>query len=169
MGTALKILKMKHPSKIIATVAGLLVWTVASASSPVITYTAPPRVIESPREIYQLPPVEMLAVVEITKTEPVASSHEIVLASVSAYTSSLDETDDTPEINARGTKPGPGSIACPSRYPFGTEVLIRDESYFCDDRMNPRYADGDYFDIWMSSKAEAIHWGRRTIEVFVVQ
>lgn len=176
---------MKRPSNIAGILlAGLLFNFLLNTTGPTVTYTATPKIIETVEAheptpaIYVIPPVESLAVVsEITSlpvaTHPVkelqAMPHEIVRASVSAYTSSPDETDDTPEINARGTKPGPGSIACPTRYPFGTEVIIKDESYFCDDRMNPRYADGNYFDIWMESKVEAMHWGRRTIDAQVVQ
>lgn len=169
-GTALRIIKMKRLSNIAGILlAGLLFNFLLNTTGPTVTYTATPKIIETVEAheptpaIYVIPPVESLAVV--SEIVP----HEIVRASVSAYTSSPDETDDTPEINARGTKPGPGSIACPTRYPFGTEVIIKDESYFCDDRMNPRYADGNYFDIWMESKAEAIHWGRRTIDAQVVQ
>lgn len=96
--------------------------------------------------------------------------HELTFfAEVSAYTSSVDETDDTPNINAMGTRPGPGSIACPTRYAFGTKVMINGDEFSCDDRMNPRYAGGDYFDIWIETKAQAFQWGRRTVEVIVIE
>lgn len=104
-------------------------------------------------------------IVVVTKDPP----HELIRAQVSAYTSSPDETDATPNINAAGSKPGPGSIACPPRYKFGTKVLLNNKEYVCDDRMNQRYASGDYFDIWMYTKRDAIHWGRRTITVQVLQ
>lgn len=148
----------------VAVFCSLLLLTVAEASNAPTYYKAPERVHHvKPIAPTPLPPVEALAVV--SKILP----HELMFAEVSAYTSSVDETDDTPNINAQGTKPGPGSIACPSRYEFGTEVIIKNESYFCDDRMNPRYAGGDYFDIWMETKTEAYQWGRRTVEVMVVQ
>jgi len=35
--------------------------------------------------------------------------------------------------------------------------------------MNPRYAGGDYFDIWIATKAEAMQWGRRTVKVTVLK
>jgi len=158
---------MKHLSKrITAAMAGIIflcVLNFSSASSTVIVYEAPAK--KEIRIEYKIPPVETLAVVSTTTPH----EFEIFSAQISAYTSSADETDDTPDVNAMGRKPGPGSIACPARYVFGTKVFIRDEVYFCDDRMNGRYSGGDYFDIWMSSKAEAIHWGRRTVEVKVVQ
>lgn len=117
---------------------------------------------------YTIPPAEDLAVVYGPEDETFRP-HEFLLAEVSAYTSSVDETDETPNINASGTKPGPGSIACPTRYEFGTLVFINGNEYRCDDRMNPRYDTGRHFDIWIESKDEAFAWGRRIIEVEVVQ
>lgn len=95
--------------------------------------------------------------------------HEFVRAEVSAYTSSVDETDDTPWINAAGTRPGPGSIACPARYEFGTKVIIEERTYVCDDRMHKKYASGDYFDVWFLYKRDAFNWGRRNIEIIVLE
>lgn len=93
---------------------------------------------------------------------------ERLRASVSGYTAHHDETDDTPDITANGDRVYVGGIACPTRYAFGTEVRINGRTYTCNDRMNARYRAGNYFDIFMSSKSEAIHWGRRTIDVEVV-
>lgn len=137
-------------------------WTLVNVASADVVYIKP-LAVERNAPDYTIPPAIDLAVISITPPP-----HETMLAEVSAYTSSVDETDDTPNINAAGTKPGPGSIACPSRYEFGTEIVIRDESYFCDDRMNPRYSGGDYFDIWMETKPEAFQWGRRQVEVKVI-
>lgn len=88
-------------------------------------------------------------------------------AEVTAYTSSPDETDDTPEINAAGTKPGPGSIACPRRFDLGTVFIIEGRRYTCDDRMNKRYTNR--FDIWMESKDDAIEHGIQTLKVEIAQ
>lgn len=136
-----------------AYIVGLFFWTIVYASNT-ITYEAPEKE-EATTTVRVL----------IATTTP----HELVRAQVSAYTSSVEETDDTPEINAMGRKPGPGSIACPTRYEFGVEVIVSGKSYFCDDRMGPRYSGGDYFDIWMSSRESAMHWGRRHVTVEVVQ
>lgn len=87
---------------------------------------------------------------------------------MSAYTSDPAETDDTPFITASGARTRDGIIACPAKYEFGTKVEINGERYTCEDRMNPRY-DGEHFDIWMQTKAEAFKWGRRLVEVTIIE
>lgn len=94
--------------------------------------------------------------------------HEVVLATVTAYTSSVDETDDTPFITASGATTGHGVIACPSKYDFGTKVIIGDTEYTCEDRMNRRYWEQDRFDIWVETKKEAYHWGIQEVEVKII-
>lgn len=91
-----------------------------------------------------------------------------LLAEVSAYTSSADETDDNPNENAMGNVPQDGSIACPDRFIFGTRVIISGKEYVCDDRMNIRYRKGNYFDIWHKSKKEAYEFGRQQIIIEIL-
>lgn len=149
---------MKHLFKVAAILAayivGLFFWTIVYASSSIV-YEQPPEIPEVKTEEI---------IVMIATTTP----HEFVRAEVSAYTSSVEETDDTPEINAMGTKPTHGSIACPTRYEFGTEVIVNGKSYFCDDRMGPRYSGGDYFDVWLPTKKEAFIFGRQLLTVEII-
>lgn len=137
----------------LATVAGfflgLIFWHVAQAATT-FTVSAPDQ-----------PAAQM-------SSPEAPAPHESLRATVTAYTSSPDETDARPHENASGSKPGPGSIACPSRYEFGTEVLIKGKTYVCDDRMNARYAGGDYFDVWMPSKKAAFTFGRQRLDVKVL-
>ena len=84
---------------------------------------------------------------------------------VTAYTSSEDETDDTPEITASGARTRDGIVACPAKYPFGTKVLIKGKEYECQDRMHSRYRDDNNFDIWVETKDEAFKWGRRELVI----
>lgn len=90
----------------------------------------------------------------------------VVRAEITAYSSSADETDDEPDVNASGTRPSHGSLACPRYYDLGTEFLIDGKRYTCDDRMSKRFPDR--FDIWMESKEEAIRFGVRTLPVEVL-
>lgn len=92
-------------------------------------------------------------------------SYEVVLAEVSAYTSSPDETWGDPFETASGERVREGVLACPARYEFGTIVEIEGREFECLDRMNKRYRDGDYFDIWMEHKEMAREWGRQKVEV----
>ena len=86
-----------------------------------------------------------------------------VHATVTAYTSSPDETDDTPDITASGTKTHHGTIACPSRLAFGRKVEILGKKYTCEDRMHARYRDIEMYDIWFETKAEAYKFGTQKL------
>ena len=85
-------------------------------------------------------------------------------ATVTAYSSSPDETWGDPYISADGNRVYDGLVACPRRYPFGTHFLIDDQIYRCGDRLAKRF--DDRLDVWKSSKQLAINWGKRTIKVF---
>jgi 3D (Asp-Asp-Asp) domain-containing protein len=94
---------------------------------------------------------------------------EVVIGNVTMYSSEVSQTDDTPFITANGDTVGEGTIACPSRLKFGTQVQINGKVYRCNDRMHQRYRDGNYFDIWTPETAEAREWGRRNVEVTIYQ
>lgn len=92
-----------------------------------------------------------------------------VLGEVTAYTSSPDETDDTPFITASGETTRRGIVACPGKYPFGTLVLIEGLAYTCEDRMNKRYRETEHWDVWVPTKAEAYKWGRRELLITIIR
>ncbi len=92
---------------------------------------------------------------------------EVIRAIVTAYTSSVDETDDNPWETASGTKPGPGTIACPAKLPFGTIVEIDGQFFTCEDRMNKRYRETEHYDVWLGSKEEAMNWGKKELAILV--
>lgn len=95
-------------------------------------------------------------------------NHKTVVATITAYTSSVNETDDTPFETASGAQTGEGVIACPPKYDFGTQVLIEGRQYTCKDRMNRRYHNQERFDIWVETKDEAFDWGVRELEIKVL-
>lgn len=96
-----------------------------------------------------------------------ASDSREIVAEVTAYTASVDETDSDPDIVASGKKTALGMAACPSWLEFGTKIKISGNEYVCEDRMSYRFRDGNYFDILMSSKKEALEWGRQTTKVLI--
>jgi 3D (Asp-Asp-Asp) domain-containing protein len=85
-----------------------------------------------------------------------------------AYSSTVDQTDDTPFITASGTLVRPGVVAA-NFLPIGTHLRIPDYYgdmvFVVEDRMNERY--NERLDIWMETHTQAIKWGIRhvTIEV----
>lgn len=94
---------------------------------------------------------------------------ESFIAEITQYTSSPEETDDTPNLTASGDSTGPGTIACPSRFKFGTLIQIEKRIYTCNDRMNKRYRNSDHFDVWTEKKDDALLFGRQKLQVFVLE
>lgn len=86
-----------------------------------------------------------------------------------AYSSTPDQTDDTPFITARGTTVRDGIIAA-NFLRFGTKVRLPtaygDKIFEVEDRMNPRYQYR--VDIWMPTRYEAKQFGIRTIPIEIV-
>ena len=72
---------------------------------------------------------------------------------ITAYSSSVDETDSTPFEMANGERVFYGAVAN-NHYPFGTVVNIMGYEFVVMDRMNEWY-DKNYWDIWQPSKVEA--------------
>jgi len=91
-----------------------------------------------------------------------------IQAIVSAYTSSVEETDDSPFKTSSGTTVHDGTLACPPKYRFGTKVLIFGKEYICEDRMGKEKRKGNYFDIWMSNKETARIWGVKHIKIIIL-
>ncbi|MBI4134879.1 MAG: 3D domain-containing protein [Candidatus Sungbacteria bacterium] len=85
---------------------------------------------------------------------------------ITAYSSSHDETDDTPDVTASGTKTRPGVVAA-NFLPFGTKVripqLFGDRVFTVEDRMHSRFQDR--LDIWFPTKQEARRFGLQFTEV----
>ena len=102
------------------------------------------------------------------KEEPEQNEIEVLVAEVTAYTASEDETDSTPTITASGATVQEGFVACPKRYEFGTQIVIGDQLYECQDRMHWRYTHGNYFDIFMETKQMAYSFGRQTLQVKIL-
>ena len=88
-------------------------------------------------------------------------------ATVTAYSSSPDETWGDPFVTASGRRVFDGLVACPRTLAFGTKVRIGERTYHCYDRLHRKY--DDRFDIWMSSKNAALAFGKRILLVEVVE
>lgn len=94
---------------------------------------------------------------------PVIEEPKRFTAEVTAYSSSPDETWGDPFITASGREVHDGLVACPRRYPFGTQFLIGTRVYTCWDRLHKRF--DHRFDIWKPSKEEALEFGRQRLIV----
>lgn len=86
---------------------------------------------------------------------------------VTAYTASVDETDDSPLVMASQKMVYIGAIACPRDIPLGVQVEIKGHGvYTCEDRKAKKH-DGE-FDIFMLTKKEAFSFGRKFLEYRII-
>lgn len=92
------------------------------------------------------------------------------LMNITAYSSSADETDSTPNITASGTRTRDGVVAS-NLFPIGTRVkipeLFGEKTLVVEDRMHDRFTDR--IDVWMPSKWQALRFGKKQAEVEVVE
>lgn len=102
------------------------------------------------------------------KTGPICSSQSR-FAVITAYSSSLDETDSSPFITAAGTRTRDGIIAA-NFLNFGTRVkipaLYGEKVFVVEDRMAAR--NSGKVDIWMPSKSLAMQFGVKKAEIVVL-
>lgn len=88
---------------------------------------------------------------------------------ITAYSSSVDETDDTPFTTAMNSRVRDGVIAA-NFLPFRTRVripsLFGDKIFVVEDRMHTKNAN--VVDIWMPSKQTAIQFGFRAAEIEIL-
>lgn len=101
---------------------------------------------------------------------PVRPSKRTVWLTVTAYSSTVDQTDADPFTTASGAHVRDGIIAH-NLLPFGTEVRFPDyygdKIFVVEDRMNARYG-GNMADIWMPTREQAKQWGVRIVKMEVL-
>jgi len=90
---------------------------------------------------------------------------------ITAYSSTVDQTDSTPFITASNTTVRDGIVAN-NLLPFGTRIripeLYGDKIFVVEDRMNSRKSDY-HFDIWFESTQEAKEFGARITKIEVLK
>jgi 3D (Asp-Asp-Asp) domain-containing protein len=90
--------------------------------------------------------------------------------SLTAYTSRVEECDDTPFITADGSRVRDGIIAA-NFLKFGTRVripaLFGDKIFEVHDRMNRRYTNR--VDVWMEDLADARQFGVRNAVIEIIE
>lgn len=90
---------------------------------------------------------------------------------VTAYSSTPDQTDDSPFITASGKHVEDGIVAI-NGLKFGTKVkipaLFGDKIFTVEDRMHSRKGTL-HADVWMESRAEAISFGSKITNIEIVE
>lgn len=88
---------------------------------------------------------------------------------VTAYSSTPDQTDDTPFTTANGTEVRDGIVAT-NMLPFHTKVMIPrlfgNKVFTVEDRMHPRKKN--FIDVWVASREEAMDIGINQLDVVVL-
>ncbi|OGY99631.1 MAG: hypothetical protein A2945_03225 [Candidatus Liptonbacteria bacterium RIFCSPLOWO2_01_FULL_52_25] len=111
--------------------------------------------------------LENMARKEVLQEAPSPKTHTVTLT---AYSSSEDETDDTPFTTASGKRTREGIVAA-NFLPFGTHIqipdLFDDRIFIVEDRMHRRKINN--VDIWMSSKHEALTFGIVEAEIIIME
>ncbi|MFH0952430.1 MAG: hypothetical protein V1838_04580 [Patescibacteria group bacterium] len=103
----------------------------------------------------------------VNKQKPAKKS---VWLTVTAYSSTPDQTSGDPFITASGERVRDGIIAH-NFLPFGTKVrfpdVYGDKVFTVKDRLHERY--GYYMaDMWMETREEAIQWGAKIIKMEIL-
>lgn len=99
-------------------------------------------------------------------TESPSDSPEVSVGEFSAYNAEIGQTDSDPFTMASGKKVYEGAVAN-NCLPFGSKIELNGKIYTVEDRMNKRYGC-EHFDLFFNSYAEAIEFGRQTLEYSVV-
>lgn len=109
---------------------------------------------------------EVRAAVAPSGTSPVKAVHTVW---VTAYSSTPEQTDDTPFITASGRHVRDGTLAS-NFLPFGAKVKIPaafgDKIFTVEDRMHSKKTN--FVDVWMPSKEEALLFGVTYTEIYVL-
>lgn len=100
---------------------------------------------------------------------PQVRSYGYLVLTITGYSSTPDQTDDTPFTTALGTHVRDGVIAA-NFLPFGTRLVIPelfgDKVFTVEDRMHERF--NRRLDIWFPDRKSAQIFGVRNAEVIIV-
>ena len=102
--------------------------------------------------------------------QPLMGVIEVYETFITGYSSSVDETDATPLITASGEHVRDGIVAA-NFLPLGTKIKIPeyfgDKIFVVKDRMARKH--NERVDIWFSSKELAKAFGKRKLQVQVIE
>lgn len=92
------------------------------------------------------------------------------IVTITAYSSTPDQTDDTPFITASNTIVHDGVIAA-NFLEFGTKIripkLFGNKIFTVEDRMHYRYQD-NHIDIWFPDRESALNFGIKQAEIEIL-
>lgn len=105
----------------------------------------------------------------ITYTNTTVSNSKSALTLLTAYSSSVDETNGNPNITASGARTHWGVVAA-NHLAIGTKIkipsLFGDKVFTVLDRMHPK--NYGKIDVWFPSKSQALQFGVKRAEIVVL-
>lgn len=141
----------------------MLALPVVSSSMKITAVSLTPAVFAAEQAQPQVVPAkaDTEPPIPVAKVIPVADAPVKTLSvTMTAYSSTPDQTDDTPFTTANGTHVRDGIVAT-NALPFHTRVrfpdLFGDKVFVVEDRMNARYTTR--MDIWMTTRKQAMDFG----------
>ncbi len=107
--------------------------------------------------------------ITISQVDADTDVQRVVTTTVTAYSSEVAQTDDTPYVTASGTRVRDGVVAA-NWLPIGTKVRIPDlfgeQVFIVEDRMNSRHTNR--LDVWFPTRAEAVQFGARKAQIEIL-
>lgn len=92
-----------------------------------------------------------------------------MFVTVTAYSSTPDQTDSSPFIMASGNRVHDGAVAA-NFLPMGTKIMLPEihgeKIFVVEDRMHRRFSDR--IDIWMETEEEALQFGVKETTVKIL-
>jgi 3D (Asp-Asp-Asp) domain-containing protein len=105
----------------------------------------------------------------VSEYVPGEKEPKVMKVLITAYSSSPEETDNTPLITASGNYVRPGVVAA-NFLAFGTRVrmpkIFGDKIFVVEDRLHERY--NDRIDVWFSTKEGALRFGQQITEIEIL-
>ncbi len=114
--------------------------------------------------------IEQVADTSLTATAPMDEEVTRMSAKITAYSSTEDQTDDSPFITASGAHVADGIVAS-NFLPLHTHIkipaLFGEKIFVVEDRMAKRFSDR--VDIWMPDRTSAWKFGLQHAEIVVLK
>ncbi|MDI6717689.1 MAG: hypothetical protein QMD86_01390 [Patescibacteria group bacterium] len=103
--------------------------------------------------------------------EPPAKAVAVAKFMATGYSSTVDQTDDTPFITASGSNVRFG-VAASNILPFGTKFrvpkIFGNQIFTIEDRMSPRYNGQKIVDIWFENHEQAKQFGKKLVQMEIL-
>jgi 3D (Asp-Asp-Asp) domain-containing protein len=139
-----------------------------------VIFIAPNADAEPVIETKAIMPSETMGITQENSILPVSNPsgpNRVIRMVVTAYSSTVEQTDSTPFVTALGTTVKDGIVAN-NLLPFGAKIrmpdLYGDKIFIVEDRMNSSKSKY-HVDIWLPEYKQALDFGAKTTRVEILE